>query len=105
MNELSMNPYVVQMDKFAKSLEKLSRIFVNLEENKNFFSEEEITHICERVCKKVCRHCEMREDCLERNRYRIYELLCEIFQAIEAKQRNSRLFLLIPFEISPNSKV
>ena len=35
MNELSMNPYVVQMDKFAKSLEKLSRIFVNLEENKN----------------------------------------------------------------------
>ena len=83
MNELSMNPYVVQMDKFAKSLEKLSRIFVNLEENKNFFSEEEITHICERVCKKVCRHCEMREDCLERNRYHIYELLCEIFQAIE----------------------
>lgn len=32
MQDLEMNPYVIQIDKFVNSLGKLSRVFLDLEE-------------------------------------------------------------------------
>ena len=48
-----MNPYVIQIDKFVQSLEKLSQMFLDLEEKKNTFSEEELKNICENVFRKA----------------------------------------------------
>ena len=35
MQELEINPYVVQIDKFVHSLDKLSHAFLRMEEEKN----------------------------------------------------------------------
>ena len=45
MKELEMNPYVIQIDKFVSSLDKLSKAFLDLDEKKSFFSEEQVLHI------------------------------------------------------------
>ena len=45
MSELEMNPYVVQIDKFVTSLGKLSDAFLNLEEKRTSFTEEEYQEI------------------------------------------------------------
>ena len=37
-NEIFMNPYVVQMDKFADSLKHLSKTFLKLESYKGTFT-------------------------------------------------------------------
>ena len=41
-NEIFMNPYVVQMDKFADSLKHLSKTFLKLESYKGTFTKEEL---------------------------------------------------------------
>ena len=41
MRELEMNPYVVQIDKFVHSLEKLSSAFLSMEDHKSTITEEE----------------------------------------------------------------
>ena len=41
MTEIFLNPYVIQMDKFADSLIHLSRTFLSLESYKGTFSKEE----------------------------------------------------------------
>ena len=83
MKNLEMNPYVIQIDKFVQSLEKLSQMFLDLEEKKNTFSEEELKNICENVFRKVCYQCGNREGCLGRERKNTYDMLWNIFQAIE----------------------
>ena len=83
MKDLEMNPYVIQIDKFVNSLGKLSRVFLDLEEKKSFFSEEELKSMCERVCGKVCAECGNRELCLNRERMHTYGLVRDIFQAVE----------------------
>ncbi len=83
MKDLEMNPYVIQIDKFVNSLGKLSKVFLELEERKFFFSEEELKGMCDKVCKTTCENCGSRELCLGRERKNTYELLCDIFQAVE----------------------
>ena len=65
MKELEMNPYVIQIDKFVSSLDKLSKAFLDLDEKKSFFSEEQVLHMCERVCGKICQECGNRDICLD----------------------------------------
>ena len=83
MKNLEMNPYVIQVDKFAQSIEKLSKMFLALEEQKSVFSEEEIKSICEKVFQKTCYQCANRDGCLGRERKKTYDMLCGVFQALE----------------------
>ena len=61
MKELEMNPYVVQIDKFVNSLEKLSRVFLKLEENKSAITEEEYQEMYDDVRERACKNCGHRE--------------------------------------------
>ena len=45
MKELEMNPYVIQIDKFVSSMNKLSEVFLNLEKKQGIFTESEIQHM------------------------------------------------------------
>ena len=63
MQELKMNPYVVQIDKFVSSLDKLSEAFLRMEETKSVMSEEEYQGIREDVRERVCKGCERRKVC------------------------------------------
>lgn len=83
MRNLEMNPYVIQIDKFVQSLEKLSKVFLNLEEKKTAFTEEELKDICDKVFQKVCYQCGNRDGCLGRERRNTYCMLWNVFQAIE----------------------
>ena len=47
--EVFVNPYVIQMDKFASSLEHLSRTFLNMEKYKGTLSKEELDEMFEKV--------------------------------------------------------
>ena len=55
--EMFMNPYVIQMDKFADSLVHLSSTFLTLEKYKGTFSKDEIDEMFLRVTGKVCENC------------------------------------------------
>ncbi len=83
MRELEMNPYVIQIDKFVSSLEKLSKVFLDLEEKKTAFTQDEVKDMCENVCEKVCKNCGSYEICMGRERTHIYGLIWNIFNAIE----------------------
>ena len=61
MNEgqaLHGSPYVEQIEKYADSLKQLSKTFLDLEEKKRSFSNEEIEDMFTRVREKVCAKCE-----------------------------------------------
>ncbi|MEE1314799.1 MAG: SpoIIE family protein phosphatase [Faecalimonas sp.] len=83
MRELEMNPYVIQMDKFARSLEKLSGVLLNLEKRQSSFTDEEWRRMCTRVCERSCMACGNHDICLGRDRTQTYALLRDVFQAIE----------------------
>ena len=74
MKNLEMNPYVIQIDKFVHSLEKLSQVFLNLEEKKSMFTETELRNIYETVFRKACYQCGNRDGCLGRERKNTYEI-------------------------------
>lgn len=80
-NEIFMNPYVVQMDKFADSLKHLSKTFLKLESYKGTFTKEELEEMFEKVTDKVCRSCENREMCLGEKRVYTYQAMHEILCA------------------------
>ena len=80
-NEIFMNPYVVQMDKFADSLKHLSKTFLKLEGYKGTFTKEELEEMFEKVTDKVCRNCENREMCLGEKRVYTYQAMHEILCA------------------------
>ena len=82
-NDIEMHPYVIQVDKFVQSLEKLSKMFLNLEEKKSMFTETELRNIYETVFRKACYQCGNRDGCLGRERKNTYEMLGNVFQAIE----------------------
>lgn len=63
MQELEMNPYVVQIDKFVNSLDKLSHAFLRMEENKSVMTDEEYQGISEDVRERVCKGCERKKVC------------------------------------------
>ncbi len=100
-----INPYVIQMDKFADSLMHLSRTFFTLEDYKKTLSKEETEKMFQKVTEKVCENCEKKEVCLQDNRIityqMMYEILCtaEEFGAelnVELKRKLQKKCLLAP---------
>lgn len=83
MKDLQMNPYVIQIDKFVSSIEKLSKMFLELEEQKTGFSEAELEEMFVQVCQKTCKNCGNYEMCLGRERRHTFELVRDIFRTIE----------------------
>ncbi len=83
MKELNMNPYVVQMDKFAKSLEKLSKICVSPKDKESVFSEEELVEIYHKTKERSCADCDHQAVCWGNHRHLTYNLLREVFQSVE----------------------
>ncbi len=63
MGNLEMNPYVVQMDKFVSSLDKLSQAFLRMEENQTVITEERYQGLKDDVRERVCKGCERRQVC------------------------------------------
>ena len=103
--EIFMNPYVVQMDKFADSLKHLSRTFLKLEGYKGTFTKEELEDMFEKVTDKVCKNCENKESCLGENRVRTYQAMHEILCAaaeygaelnVELKRKLKKQCILAP---------
>lgn len=105
--ETFLNPYVIQMDKFADSLVHLSNTFVQLEPYRGTFSKEEIEEMFQRTTDRVCRgcECERREECLGEKKidtYQIfYEILCKVEEYgaelnVELKRKLKRQCLLAP---------
>lgn len=83
MRELEMNPYVIQIDKFVGSLEKLSKVFLELERKKTAFTEEDMECMCERVRERMCTQCSSYDLCFGRQRRKTYEMFWDIFRTIE----------------------
>lgn len=77
------NPYVVQMDRFANSLKRLSETFLRLETCKGSFTKDEVEEMLGRVSEKVCANCENRNWCLNENRKGTSQLVSEILCAVE----------------------
>ena len=103
--QIFTNPYVIQVDKFAGSLKKLSDTFSKLEDYRATFTNEENDDIFERVTQKVCRECENREKCLRERRQQTYYMMREILCAVqdygaelnvELKRRLMKQCLLAP---------
>ena len=98
--QIFTNPYVIQVDKFAGSLKKLSDTFSKLEDYRATFTNEENDDIFERVTQKVCRECENREKCLGERRQQTYHMMREILcakcgiktQAYEAVPFGTKIF-------------
>lgn len=80
---LFLNPYVIQMDKFADSLQRLSKRFLLLENPRGTLSKEEMEEIFCKVTDKVCESCPKKSECLGENRIRTYQMMHEILCAIE----------------------
>ena len=81
--EIFVNPYVVQMDKFAESLQHLSKTFLNMEHYKGTLSKEEIDEMFDKVTGNVCAGCERQEVCLGVRREKTYQMMYEIMCAAE----------------------
>ena len=81
--EMFMNPYVIQMDKFADSLVHLSSTFLTLEKYKGTFSKDEIDEMFLRVTGKVCENCEQKAQCLGEKRVHTYQMMYEILCTAE----------------------
>ena len=81
--EIFVNPYVIQMDKFADSLQHLSKTFLNMEAYKGTLSREEIDEMFEKVTGNVCAGCEQRGECLGEKYSVTYQMMYEILCAAE----------------------
>ena len=81
--ELFVNPYVIQMDKFAGSLKHLSETFLGLEKGRRTLTGEEIDEMFGAVSEKVCRGCEKKSLCLGEGRERTRQMVYEIMAAAE----------------------
>lgn len=77
MQELEINPYVVQIDKFVHSLNKLSCAFLQMENNNHVITEEEYQGLREDVKERVCKGCERKKVCHG------VDMLQEVLHAIE----------------------
>lgn len=77
MKELEMNPYVIQIDKFVNSLEKLSHAFLHLEEHQQILTDEEFQRMRDDMRERVCKGCANRQGC------RGMDMLWEVVHTIE----------------------
>lgn len=80
---VTVNPYVTQIDKFALSLQHLSKTFLGLSEKKETFSKSEVEEMFERVKENVCDHCEHKERCFGEQYIATYQMVYEILSAVE----------------------
>ena len=80
---LHNSPYVAQIEKFADSLKQLSRTFLELEEKKQAFSNEEIEDMFQSVREKVCGHCEKCSWCWGENFVHTYQMGYDILSAVD----------------------
>lgn len=90
MKEIEMNPYVIQMDKFVTSLEKLSYAFLHLEDKQEEITEEMYQGMREDVKERVCKNCERNETCKEKDIIRELLYTIEHYGAelnVEVKRR------------------
>lgn len=78
-----LNPYVIQMDKFADSLHRLSKRFLLLESSKGTLSKEEMEEMFDKITDKVCEGCQNRSECLGENRIKTYQMMHEILCTVE----------------------
>lgn len=83
MGDWIENPYVSQMDKFVASMEKLSHIFLRLEQKEEDMLREESEDLYQAVKEKVCQGCHRKEDCLKQEGFTVRQMLHEIFYAVE----------------------
>lgn len=83
MQELEMNPYVIQIDKFVSSLGKLSRVFLDLEEGVDKITEDEYRGMCEEIEEKVCKNCGHKEVCRQKNYNRTNDMIREVLHTVE----------------------
>ena len=113
MQELEINPYVVQIDKFVHSLQKLSHAFLRMEEDKNIMTEEEYYGLREDVKERVCKECERRQVCrgmdmLQDVLYTIEnygaELNVEMKRKMQKKCVQAPLFLRTVVDVYKNQK-
>jgi len=77
MKELEMNPYVIQIDKFVRSLDKLSKMFLHLEKEEPEVTDEILHEMKEEIRERVCKTCERRRICTQ------CDLLPELLHTIE----------------------
>lgn len=77
------NPYVVQIEKLADSLQHLSHTFLHLEGRRGSFTKDEIDDMFAKVNEKVCKKCENREWCIQENTISTYQMIYEILSAVE----------------------
>lgn len=80
---LFLNPYVIQMDKFADSLKHMSKKFLALESYRGTLSKEELEDMFTKVTGKVCEGCKNRDACLSENRVQTYQMMHEILCTVE----------------------
>ena len=80
---LHTSPYVTQIEKYADSLKRLSRIFLKLEGKKQAFSNEEIEDMFDRVKENVCKHCEKCSWCWGEHFVHTYQMGYEILSAVD----------------------
>lgn len=77
MEELEMNPYVIQIDKFVNSLAKLSYAFLHLEDKQGGITDETYYVMREDVRERVCKQCDHQRSCND------MMMLRELVQTIE----------------------
>ena len=82
-NNVFLNPYVIQMDKFADLLQRLSKKFLSLETYRGTLTKEEMDEMFLRVTEKVCENCKNKEVCLQDNKAKTYQMMYEILSAVE----------------------
>ena len=80
---LHESPYVEQIEKYADSLQRLSQMFLRLEEKKEAFSNEEVEAMFSRVRDKVCRRCGKCDWCWGENFIHTYQMGYDILSAVD----------------------
>lgn len=80
---LEANPYVIQIDRFVNSLEKLSKVFLQLERKHDLFTKKEMEAMYDKVKERVCSHCINKDVCLGEDAFLTYQMVHEIFYTVE----------------------
>lgn len=99
MQDLEMNPYVVQIDKFVHSLDKLSHAFLRMEDYKTGVTEEECRRMLDEIGERVCAGCERRRVCSGSDMLREVLLTIEKYGAelnVEVKRKMQKKCMHAP---------
>lgn len=79
MNEQIQNPYVMQVDKLASSLKRLSESLLKMEESKDYHNENTYQKVKDEICVK----CENFRECGQKDGFQIRQMLYEVFCVAE----------------------